>query len=72
MDSWERSDETSLSDKKPFYSVLYLKDITDKEYTTDLKSIQRIQNFRRLMVEKGTRGGICHAIHSMLEQIINI
>ena len=42
MDSWERSDETSLSDKKPFYSVLYLKDITDKEYTTDLKSIQRI------------------------------
>ena len=31
MDSWERSDETSLPDKKDFYSELYLEDITDKD-----------------------------------------
>ena len=29
MDSWERFDETSLSDKKAFYSKLNLEDITD-------------------------------------------
>ena len=29
MDSWERFDETSLPDKKSFYSELYLEDITD-------------------------------------------
>ena len=33
MDSWERSDETSLPYKKSFYSELYLEDITDKDYT---------------------------------------
>ena len=33
MDSWERFDETSLPDKKAFYSELYLKDITNKDYT---------------------------------------
>ena len=32
MDSWEWFDETSLPDKKVFYSKLYLKDITDKDY----------------------------------------
>ena len=32
IDSWERFDETSLPDKKPFYSELYLGDITDKDY----------------------------------------
>ena len=30
MDSWERFDETSLPDKKSFYSELYLEDITTK------------------------------------------
>ena len=38
MDSWERFDETSLPDKKAFYSELYLKDITDKDY----KHTQRV------------------------------
>ena len=33
MDSWEKSDETSLPDKKSFYSKLNLEDITDKDYT---------------------------------------
>ena len=33
MDSWERFDETSLSDNKAFYSELYLEDITDEDYT---------------------------------------
>ena len=33
MDSWERFNETSLPDKKAFYSELYLEDITDKDYT---------------------------------------
>ena len=33
MDSWERFNETSLPDKKAFYSELNLEDITDKDYT---------------------------------------
>ena len=33
MDSWERSDETSLPDKKYFYSELNLEDIADKDYS---------------------------------------
>ena len=33
MDSWERFDETSLPNKKAFYSELYLEDITNKDYT---------------------------------------
>ena len=32
MNSWERFDETSLPDKKAFYSELYLEDITNKDY----------------------------------------
>ena len=32
MDSWERFNETSLPDKKAFYSELNLEDITDKDY----------------------------------------
>ena len=33
MDSWKRFTETSLPDKKSFYSELYLEDITDEDYT---------------------------------------
>ena len=29
MDSWEKLDETAFSNKKAFYSELYLEDITD-------------------------------------------
>ena len=32
MDSWQRSDETSLPDKEAFYSNLNMEDITDVEY----------------------------------------
>ena len=38
MDSWERFNETSLPDKKAFYSELNLEDITDKDYTHSQKS----------------------------------
>ena len=33
VDSWEKFDETSLPDKKYFYSELNLEDITDKDYS---------------------------------------
>ena len=32
MDSWEKFDETSLRDKKAFYSNLSLEDISDEDY----------------------------------------
>ena len=32
MDSWGRFNETSLADKKYFYSELNLEDIADKDY----------------------------------------
>ena len=32
MDSWQRFDETSLPDKKAFYSNLNMEDITDIDY----------------------------------------
>ena len=32
MDSWERFDVTSLSDKEAFYSSLNMEDITDVDY----------------------------------------
>ena len=126
MDSWERFYETSLPNKKAFYSKLFLKGITDEDYTHSQKIFEGLklknlgeyhdlyiqsdtlllgdvfENFRNksieiyeldpahflsapqlawqacrirvelellidinmlLMVEKGIRGGICHAIH---------
>ena len=128
MDSWERFDETSLPDKKSFYSELYVEGITDKDYAHAQKVFKEFklknhgdyqylyvqsdalllvdvfENFRNKciemyeldpahflsapglawqaclkkpeiklelltdidmlsMVEKGIRGGICHAIH---------
>ena len=32
MDSWGKFDDTSLPDKKPFYSNLNLEDISDEDY----------------------------------------
>ena len=39
MDTWERFNEASLLDKKAFYSELYSKDITGKDFTHYQKSI---------------------------------
>ena len=128
MHSWEKFNETSLPDKKAFYSELNLEDITEKDYGHEQKVCEELklkqlgdyhnlsaqkdtllladifENFRHkciktyelepahflsafglawqacskktelelelltkndmlLMVEKGTRGGICQAIH---------
>ena len=43
MDSWEIFDETSLPDKKYFYSELYLEDITDKDYTHAQKVFKELK-----------------------------
>ena len=43
MDSWERFNETSLPDKKAFYSELYLEDITDKGYAHAQKVFEELK-----------------------------
>ena len=52
MDSWERFDETSLPDKKYFYSELYLKDITDEDYVHAQKEFEvlKLKNLISLFV----------------------
>ena len=136
-DSWEKLDETSLPDKKAFYSNLNLEDISNEDYELAQKvwgvfEIRNrvkyhgmyvqgdtllladvFENFRNkcleiygldpvyfvsaprlawqaclkktevklelltnydmiLMIEKGSRGGICQATHRYAKQIINI
>ena len=43
MDSSERFNETSLPDKKSFYSKLYLEDITNKDYTDAQKIFEELK-----------------------------
>ena len=43
MDSWERFNETSLPDKKVFCSELYLKGISDKDYTHAQKLFEKLK-----------------------------
>ena len=43
MDSWERFNETSLLDKKAFYSELNLEDITDKDYAHAQKVFKELK-----------------------------
>ena len=43
MDSWERFNETSLPDKKSFYSKLYLEDITNKDYADAQKIFEELK-----------------------------
>ena len=43
MDSWERFVETSLQDKKAFYSELYLEDNTDKDYKHGQKVFEELK-----------------------------
>ena len=47
MESWERFDETSLPDKKTFYSELNWKEITDKDYMYAQKVFEKF-NLRNL------------------------
>ena len=59
MDSWERSDETSLPYKKSFYSELYLEDITDKDYTHAQKvfkelGLKNLGDYHDLYVQSDT------------------
>ena len=41
MDSWKRFDDTSLPDKRAFYSELNLEEITDKDYPHAQKVVGR-------------------------------
>ena len=43
MDSWQIFDETSLPNKKAFYSELNLEDITDKEYVHAQKVFEKFK-----------------------------
>ena len=43
LGSWERFDETSLPDKKDFYSELYLGDITNEDYTHAQKIFEELK-----------------------------
>ena len=59
MDSWERFNETSLPDKKAFYSELNLEDITDKDYEHAQKvwevfEIKNLGEYHDLYVQSNT------------------
>ena len=59
MDSRERFDETSLPDKKAFYSELYLEDITDEDYTHVQRVFEELKlknfgDFHDLYVQSNT------------------
>ena len=43
IDSWERFNETSLPDKKAFYSEFSLEDISDKDYTQAQKVLKELK-----------------------------
>ena len=44
MDSWERSDETSLLDKKAFYCILNMEDLTDVGYRHAKRVFKNLNN----------------------------
>ena len=59
MDSCKKFDETSLPDKKAFYSELYLEDITDKDYTHAQKvfkelKLENLGDYHDLYVQSDT------------------
>ena len=43
MDSWQRFNETTLPNKKAFYSKLYLEDITDGDYIHAQKTFEEFK-----------------------------
>ena len=59
MDSWERFNETSLPNKKSFYSELNLEDITEKDYAHTQKvfkelKLKNLGNYHDLYVQSDT------------------
>ena len=59
MDSWERFNETSLPNKKSFYSKLNLEDITDKDYVHAQKvfeefKLKNLGDYHDLYVQSDT------------------
>ena len=59
MDSWEDFDETSLLDKKAFYSKLNLEDISDRDYEHAQKvwevfEIKHLSGYHDLYVQSNT------------------
>ena len=59
MDSWKRFAETSLPDKKSFYSEFYLENITDEDYTHAQKvfeefKLKNLGDFHDLYVQSNT------------------
>ena len=43
MDGWERFDETSLTDKKTFYSILNINNIKDVDYRNAQKNVEELK-----------------------------
>ena len=43
MDGWERFDETSLTDKKAFYSILNINNIKDVDYRNAQKNFEELK-----------------------------
>ena len=59
MDSWEKFNETSLSNKKYFYSELHKKHITDEDYSHAQKvwntfQIKNLGQYHYLYVQSDT------------------
>ena len=59
MDSWEVFNETSVPDKKAFYSELNLEDVTDKDYAHAQKVFEEfklkcLSNYQDLHVQSET------------------
>ena len=48
MDSWERFDETSLPDKKPFYSFLNMENFTNVDYRHAERVLKKLNNNKNL------------------------
>ena len=63
MDSWKRSNETSLPPKKSFHSELHLEDISDKDYLHAQK-VWDVFEIRNLLTS------MCKQIHHCLQMFL--
>ena len=57
MDSWQRFHESTLPNKKAFYSKLYLEDITDEGYIYARKVLEEKILEGRKSMEKNSKSG---------------